>query len=359
MSKVSIITACYNSEDSIERTMKSVLNQKIRANTEYIIVDGGSTDRTMEIIAQYQSQLDKVISEPDEGIYDAFNKGIAASTGDIIYFLNSDDYLLDSDVVDEMATYMDESDLAAVYGNILRIDAMNGIDQVYGREFSLEDFKRGYMPPHQAFFVRREMFDKYGLFNLKYKSSGDFNFILEVFLGEQEKMKYINRTVAAFQIGGLSTGYHTRIMGMRETERIIADRFQINADLSSAEVENNARYRQWLERLLLDGDGVTSTLKEQGVQRVAIFGTMNTALYLLKDLEKEGIEVLCFIDNNTNMQGRQLKGINIVPQQWLSVHGSELDAVIVSVENANDKQIMNELKGVCGPVQVISWKELV
>ncbi len=358
--KISIITACYNSEKYIEDAIQSVLGQTY-PHIEYLIIDGASSDGTMEIINKYKSRISLVVSEPDKGVYDAFNKGIQRATGELVYFLNSDDYLYENDTVERMVSvFQERDDLNAVYGNILLKDDAVSVDQVYGRSFEREDFIRGYMPPHQSLFVRKAMFEKYGGFNLKYRSSGDFDFISKLYLNEGTRMLYLNQIVAVFRRGGLSTNYRSRIIGLRETEQLIERHFGQKADLSSTEIQNNALYRCWLESWVLRGRGITAALKNDGISNVVIFGTMKTACYLHQDLIKEGFHVKAFIDNNPHMQGKAIEGVRIVPSEWLHNNQDKVDAIIVSLENANDARVIEELKQAFGSgMRVVSWKELI
>ncbi|WP_182303005.1 glycosyltransferase family 2 protein [Cohnella cholangitidis] len=357
---ITIITAVFNGEQTIESTLKSVARQTY-PNIEYIIVDGGSTDRTMEIVERYESSIAKMISEKDSGVYDAFNKGVRAATGDFVYFLNADDYLYNETTIERIAATINESpEINAIYGNILRVEPVFGIEQVYGREFNANDFIQGYMPPHQALFVKREMFNRYGHFDLNYRSSSDFDFISKLYLNEKERMIYIDETIAVFRLGGLSTHYKTRIIGMRETEQLIFKHFDRNVDLSATEIRNNALFRHWLESILQENKGITAGLKDRKIQRIAIFGTMNTAHYLLKDAKIEGIEVKAFIDNNKYMHDKEINGIRVVPTDWLSDNHSSIDAVIVSLESNNDQFVIKDLENKYGKhLIVLSWKQLI
>jgi glycosyltransferase involved in cell wall biosynthesis len=357
---VTIITATFNSEQYVEDTIRSVVNQTY-PHIEYIIVDGSSTDGTLSIVNRYADRIRKIISEPDKGVYDAFNKGIQASTGALIYFLNSDDYLYDDDTIGRVVERFEhERTINAVYGNILRREPAREIDQIYGREFGTDDFVKGYMPPHQALFVRREMFARYGTFDLQYRSSSDFDFISKLYLNEKANIRYVGQTIAVFRIGGLSTHYRTRMIGMRETEALIQRHFGAKVDLSATEIANNALFRHWLESLLLENKGITAALRKQGVTEAAIFGTMKTAHYLLKDMRKEDIHVAAFIDNNVNMQGKRIEGIPIVPSAWLAENIDRVNAVVVSLESESDKAVMQDLERHYGrQVKVVSWKQLI
>lgn len=357
---ITIITAVFNGEQTIEATLKSVADQSY-PNIEYIVVDGKSNDRTMEIVKSYDEFVDKVISEKDSGIYDAFNKGVKASSGDYIYFLNADDTLYDNNTIENIASILNDHDSVSVlYGNIIRNDPMMKIQQIYGRAFAERDFVLGYMPPHQGMFVSRKLFFKYGLFDLEYKCSSDFDFVAKLFVHESNNILYVDRVIAVFQIGGLSTQYKTRIIALKENEQLIHKHFNETVDLTSTEIKNNALYRHWLESILNGGKGITAILRERNIKKIAIFGTMNTAHYLLKDAMMEEIEVKTFIDNNKHMLDKNIGGIRIVPSDWLESNAGSIDAIIVSLESNNDRYVIDELKSKYGKqLQIISWKQLV
>lgn len=358
--KISIITASYNSEKYIEDAIKSVLKQTYE-NIEYIIIDGGSTDRTLEIIDKYSSKLGYFLSEPDSGIYEAFNKGIKASTGDVIYFLNSDDYLYDEDSIKSIAeVFVENRERRVVYGNILIADDKYRHSYIYGRNMELDDFRKGYMPPHPGTFVRREQFAVHGLFNEEYKICSDFEFILKCFLSGREGIHYLNRTVAVFREGGKSSDYRYGKIREAEMKQIISRYFSETAGSETAERDTdvNALCRFWLELLLLGGKGITDILKVQDVENVAVFGTRKIALYLYNDLKKENFNIVRFLDNNVNMQGKRICGIPVESPGWLSAN--PVDAVIVSVESNHDIEVMKQLRDITkGKLPIVSWKDLI
>ncbi|MFC0271929.1 glycosyltransferase [Metabacillus herbersteinensis] len=358
--KISIITACYNSESYIEETILSVINQTY-SNIEYIIVDGASADGTMKIVEKYKEHIDTIISEPDNGNYEAYNKGIQASTADIIYFLNSDDYLYDEFVIENVAKYfMDNQQLSILYGNVLIKDSKDNMEMLYGRRFELIDFKYGNMPPHQAFFVKKSLFDRFGLFDLNYEIASDFDFVIKCFKEEIENSFYLNKTIAVFRTGGGSTNYKTRVIGLKAKEQIIQKHFNVEVDLSLTEMNNNALYRLWLEKLLLEDSGITKSLKKYKVRNVVIFGSMKTAIYLLKDLQKEKFHVVGFIDNNVHMQGKFIENVKVFSREWLTENQKTVDAVIMSIESKQGDKLISQLAKELDPhIVIMSWKQLV
>ena len=203
--KISIITVCYNSASTIERAIKSVLSQDY-SNIEYIIIDGGSTDGTVEIINKYKDKITQFVSEKDEGIYDAMNKGIALATGDIVGILNSDDFYADNFILSEIANAFGGGMIDAVYGNVAYfISGKEGKIFRYWKagEFSQAKIKNGWMPPHPAFFVKKDWYKRYGNFRLDFGTSADYELLLRFMLAGI-KMKYVNKTFVNMQAGGAS-----------------------------------------------------------------------------------------------------------------------------------------------------------
>lgn len=220
--KVSIITASYNSAATIKQTITSVLQQTY-ANIEYIIVDGGSTDNTLQIVKTmlpiFNGRL-IYISEQDKGIYDAMNKGIRMATGDVVGILNSDDYFTAHDVIEKMVSNFTE-DVAAVYGDIhfVREDDTTNCARYYsGVFFTPWLVKFGFIAPHPSFYIRKSIYDKYGLYNIKYKISADFELVARICYVNKIKTKYLHQDFVTMRIGGASTkNLRSRWIGLRET----------------------------------------------------------------------------------------------------------------------------------------------
>ncbi len=202
MPKLSIITVNLNNVSGLRKTIKSVVNQTY-TDYEYFIIDGGSTDSSVEVIKEYADKITFWISEPDGGIYDAMNKGIKSSSGDVLFFLNSGDLLHDENVIKEVADIIfvnQEYDI--YYGNILAKDERTSF--ISGRNLGSKDFKLGYLPDHQATFIRRNMFTLFGLYNIKYKIFADYDFVLKCFK-KHKKFYYLDKIVSVYRLGGFST----------------------------------------------------------------------------------------------------------------------------------------------------------
>ena len=200
--KISIITVCFNCEELIERTINSVIDQTY-ANIQYVVIDGGSTDNTLNIIKKYKNRIDVIISEKDDGIYDAMNKGLEYATGDLIYFLNAGDYLCNKDVLEGVIEGLNANpDSDIVYG-----------DQVYYDDITEQRRLNYYanIPQlllngccHQTIFARKSTFTKCGSFDSNYKVYGDLDWLLRVLIKFKLKMTYIDVPIAYYLKGGIS-----------------------------------------------------------------------------------------------------------------------------------------------------------
>ncbi len=206
--KISIITATYNSEATLVDTIESVIAQDYD-NIEFIIVDGNSTDHTLDIIKKYKDAITRYVSEPDEGIYDAMNKGIGMATGDIIGILNSDDFFSHPSVLSLIAKQFDnDTGLDAVYGDLYYVDKHNTnkiIRYWKNKTYYPKAFYHGWHPAHPTFYVRREVYQKYGTFNLSLPLSADFELMLRLFECHHIRTKHINSVLIKMRIGGATS----------------------------------------------------------------------------------------------------------------------------------------------------------
>lgn len=218
--KVSIITAVYNAEKTIGNTIDSILSQTYK-DIEYIIIDGGSKDKTIDIIKEFEPKFQgrlKWISERDKGIYDAMNKGIRMATGDIIGILNSDDFFTSDDVISTVNETFEKYNPDAIYGDIhfVNDDNLNKIVRYYSsRIFKRGLMRFGFMPAHPSFYIKREYFDKFGLYNTTYKIAADFEFLLRTIFIGKIKTQYIAKDFVTMRTGGASTSginSHKQIM---------------------------------------------------------------------------------------------------------------------------------------------------
>lgn len=203
--KVSIITATYNSAATIAHCMASVKNQTYQ-NIEHIIVDGGSTDHTLTIIQQNEFS-GKLISEKDNGIYDAMNKGIDLATGAIIGILNSDDVYASNQIIEKLVQLFESSKADAIYGNLEYVDSVN--TQKITRKWSAGPFSKkaflfGWMPPHPTFFVKKELYLQYGKFNLNLYTAADYELMLRFMYKFAIKVAYLQEVMVKMRTGGAS-----------------------------------------------------------------------------------------------------------------------------------------------------------
>lgn len=204
--KVSIITATYNSERTIKDTLASVRQQTYK-DVEHIIIDGASKDRTITLLNLYGHQ-GPMLSEQDNGIYDAMNKGVAMAGGDIVGILNSDDFYSNNQVIEKVVKAFEVLDCDAVYGDLVFIDSKQTnkvVRKWVAGNYDKKLFYNGWMPPHPTVFIKREVYEKYGLFNLKFKSSSDYELLLRLMVLKNIKVGYIPQVLVHMRTGGQST----------------------------------------------------------------------------------------------------------------------------------------------------------
>lgn len=221
---ISIITVVYNNYLSIEKAIRSVINQNYD-NIEYIIVDGGSTDRTVDIIKKYDLFISKWVSEPDRGIYDAFNKGIMMASGDVIGFLNSDDIYANEYVIEKVVKAFKDNKTDSVYGDLVYVDS-NGRTVRYWKagEYRRDLVLSGWMPPHPTFFVKRQVYLENGLYRTDLKISADYDMCLRLLYKVGISTTYIPETLVIMETGGKSNkSIKSRITALVEDYRAIKD----------------------------------------------------------------------------------------------------------------------------------------
>jgi len=203
--KVSIVTTTYNSAATLRDTLESVKAQDY-SNIEHILVDGRSSDTTVDIIASYP-HVAQYVSEEDQGLYDAINKGIRMSTGDIVGILNSDDFFPDSTVISSIVKAFEENKVDAVYGDIafVKPEDLKKIVRYYSsKKFHPKKFARGYMPAHPSFYAKRSCFEKLGYYQLDYKIAADFELLMRFFMDPNIRTHYIQKVIVYMRTGGVS-----------------------------------------------------------------------------------------------------------------------------------------------------------
>lgn len=205
--KISVITVCFNSAQSLERSLQSVVKQDWPV-IEHIVIDGGSSDATKEILERFSSRLAYLVSEPDDGIYDAMNKGLTHSTGDIICFLNADDQYASANVLSKVVSWMEKFNLDALMGDVGFFHEKNSeriVRRYRSERFHPSQLAWGWMPAHPALFLRKEVVQRVGLFKTDYRIAGDFEFIVRTFHGHALRYQHFPEVLVNMQTGGIST----------------------------------------------------------------------------------------------------------------------------------------------------------
>lgn len=218
---ISVITVCFNSEDTIRHTLQSVKNQTY-SNIEHIIIDGASDDNTVQI-AQSFPHVSKIISEKDKGIYDAMNKGLRYASGDIISILNSDDVYASNNVLNIVADLFEVTGTDTLYGDLQYVDARN-INRILRNwrsgDFNTNKFKYGWMPPHPTFFVKREVYQKAGMFDTSLKTAADYEFMLRTLYKYKFSSFYVPEVLVKMAAGGASNvSFSGRLKANREDRK--------------------------------------------------------------------------------------------------------------------------------------------
>lgn len=224
--KISIITVAYNAEATIEETIQSVAAQDY-PDIEYLIIDGASKDRTLEICGKYKDSISKLVSEPDKGIYDAMNKGLALATGDFIGILNADDLYADPGVISAVVAKLKETQVDSLYGDLVMVDPVN-LDKVVryysAKSFQLKRFEKGDMPPHPTFFVKRSAYESHGNFKTHYKICADYDLMLRFLYIQKISYTYLPMTMIRMRTGGVSSvGIKSTLMINREIKTSLSE----------------------------------------------------------------------------------------------------------------------------------------
>tara|TARA_B110000858_G_scaffold74026_1_gene85997 strand:- start:2893 stop:3639 length:747 start_codon:yes stop_codon:yes gene_type:complete len=204
--KVSIITVSYNAEKTIENTINSVLKQSYN-NIEYIIIDGNSKDSTMKIVNRYKGSITKIVSENDKGIYDAMNKGIKISSGDIIGILNADDVYFNDNVIEKkISVFKNNKKINGCYSNLIYISKYNKkiVRNWISEKFLYKKIKYGWTIPHPTLFLRKQVYKDYGLYDLNFGNAADYEFILKIILDKEIDIEYIDFFSVKMLTGGSS-----------------------------------------------------------------------------------------------------------------------------------------------------------
>lgn len=342
--RFTVITVCLNSEATIRQTIESVLQQTYK-NIEYMIVDGGSTDKTLDIIREYVPLFDgklQYISERDNGIYDAMNKGILRAAGDAIGIINSDDWY-EKDALEKVAAGFQDAEADVVYGEMWLLD-QNG-----EREYHTSGST---FPPHPSTFIKREIYQKYGLFDLSYRIAADRELLLR-FMAAGVRFRRIDAVLANFRRTGISNV--SSLECARETHDIDLKYLgkcseSMNRDAIEEKYERekllyiSQNQPQVIQKILAEKNDVSDA--------VVIFGSGNCGKELLSILETCNIPVCFFVDNDSSKWGLEFQGIKIFSPEILRYYNRH---VVVTVSRYQ-KEICGQLQKYENPD--LSWSIL-
>ncbi|MDH4944064.1 glycosyltransferase family 2 protein [Sulfurimonas sp. C5] len=220
--KISIITVVWNNASTIKDAIDSVLSQTYN-NIEYIIVDGLSTDGTVEIVKSYGDKITKLISEEDNGLYDAMNKGIKLATGDIVGILNSDDFYINEFVIEKIVKEFEEKQVDSVYADLVFVKPENleKVLRYYDSSKCMPSkFQYALYPAHPTFFVKKWVYDKYGVFKTDYKIGADFDIMARFLFTEKISYSYIKEPLIKMRVGGVSTSFSSILINSMEQLRV-------------------------------------------------------------------------------------------------------------------------------------------
>ncbi|WP_456277643.1 glycosyltransferase [Bacillus sp. AK128] len=360
--KISVITACFNSEKYLEQTIQSVISQTY-PNIEYIIVDGASTDKTMDIVLSHKDFISRIVSEKDNGVYDAFNKGIDLATGDVLFFLNSDDYIQDEHVIDDIVrVFQQNKDLQIVYGNVLMKDEETEYFYFLGQSIQFKDFEKGLMPPHPSTFIKKGLFSKHGPFNDNYRIAADFEFLLKCFQTDDIHSSYVDRIISTFRLGGLSSNPNTMKIAKEEKKEIIKQNFMnFEEEIITDNDRNIEFFRMWLEKILVYNEEPSRILKDANIKKVALFGTKQVGIFLMKELQSNGISIITFLDNDVRKHGYKIQGTPINTPLWLLENSNQIDTLILCFEGDFEKEIREQISNMNlkTMINILSWSEII
>jgi glycosyltransferase involved in cell wall biosynthesis len=225
--RFSIITVVYNRKATIERTVQSVLEQDY-PNIEYIVIDGGSTDGSVDVVNKYSASIDVFISEPDGGMYDALNKGIRLATGDVIGILHSDDVFANANIVTLIANHFLQSNIDGMYADVAFVRAgvpNKVIRYVRSAKFSIKKFKFGFMPAHPTFFCKKKIFETHGFYRTDLEIAADFDLMVRFLQEKNINVSYLPLLVTKMNLGGKSTsGVRSTLTINKEINKILKEK---------------------------------------------------------------------------------------------------------------------------------------
>jgi len=247
--KISVVTATYNSSATLPATLQSLAAQTY-LNVEHLVIDGGSSDNTMQLVQSDGFANRVALTEPDDGLFDALNKGISRATGDVIGFLHSDDVLASSDVLESIARAFHDPAVLAVYGNLVyetREAPHKTIRYWRSGEFAMPKLRQGWMPPHPTLYLRRSIYQRFGAFDLSYRIAADYDFILRILPRIADGVRYLDKLVVKMKVGGNSNRSIQNIIE-KSSEDLRALRSNEIGGLGSLLLKNTSKVGQFWHR---------------------------------------------------------------------------------------------------------------
>ena len=248
--KISIITTTFNSAATIQSCLNSIAEQSF-SNIDHIIIDGASSDDTVKIIKSYQENHPErtinLLSEPDNGIYDALNKGIALATGDIVGFVHSDDLLASQHVLDDIAKTFKSKNCDGVFGDLIYVNRKNTdktIRNWTSCDFNISLLKKGWMPAHPTLYVKKDVYQRFGDFNTQYKIAADYEFILRIFKNESLQFCYLPKVIVKMRVGGESNKSVSKVL-LKMKEDYKAIRYHKTGNLLTLIQKSTSKLKQF------------------------------------------------------------------------------------------------------------------
>lgn len=351
--KVSIITVVYDNVNTIEQTIQSVINQTY-PDIEYIIIDGGSTDGTVEIVRKYLERIDIFISERDNGLYYAMNKGINLASGDIIGILNSDDYYMEDAIANVVDNFnIQQTDV--LYGNVVR-DYVSGEKLFKG--FDIEDMWYRMAIPHPATFVKKDVYTKFGVFDTSYRVSADYDLMLR-FYSMRLNFIHIDNILTFFRRGGMSGLKFQE--GTEETREISTKYIQFcpKKEEYLSKIQYEYIKRNFTSTWMKYEKSIIAEIKsiiEKGISnRLVIFGTGIWAERCFQFVSKlEGTNIDFFADNDSAKWGQTFYNITIIPPKQLINYSGH---VLIGTLNY-EQEIYSQLKELDSSLNIVRLSDL-
>ncbi len=348
--KVSIITATYNSQEKISACLSSVASQDVLANIEHIVVDGNSTDHTLSMVAAYP-HVKTVLCEADNGIYDAFNKGLSLATGEVIYYLNSDDVLFSHDAISRAITMFQQQNVDFLCARVMMSDESNKAEWLQNPRKIIIDGKSYDYPSHQGFFIRTTLLRAYGGFPRCFKIVADSYVMLKAIATAQGY--FSDFPVAKFLIGGLSSSVSNqhqvdleldaiyRLLGVTKLNSVEAELNQTKANLSRLKSLFLSFLQKNHKKPIINFD-----------LKIGIFGTGVMSVLIKELLTREGFTIHCFFTTNGGSDLFHDKKVNSLSAL------SEVDVLINGIEGAHAERINMSCLEYNPQLQIIHWDEV-